>query len=308
MPLLSIIIPCYFNELNIPVTVGELVENESLFPQQVSFEYVFVDDGSKDNTFQALLNVKQAYPDKVKVVKLASNVGSYNAMVAGMEYATGECVVIISADLQDPPELMVKMYDYWRQGIKLVIASRKDRQDPFLSKLFANTFHAIMRKIAIKNLPQGGFDFVLFDGSIRQSILEMKERNTNVLYLLVWMGYDFVTIPYVRKERSVGISKWTWRKKIKLLLDSVMSFSYAPIRAISVMGIGLGMAAFLYALFLIVAKVSGAIQVEGWSSLMVVLLFVSSFQMIALGILGEYVWRGWDAARKRPLYIVEQVI
>ena len=141
MPKLSIIIPCYFNEENIPVTAQKLLVNESLFPAEVSFEYVFVDDGSGDNTWAQLNSFKMSQPpEKVKLIKLSGNFGSYNAILAGMKYSTGDCNVIIAADLQDPPELMVKMYEHWKNGLKLVIANRTDRKDPFFSKLFAKTF------------------------------------------------------------------------------------------------------------------------------------------------------------------------
>ncbi|QHL89037.1 glycosyltransferase [Nibribacter ruber] len=306
MPLLSVIVPCYFNEANIPVTVPRLLENEKLFTQEVDFEYVFVDDGSKDNTLQQLLLAREKYGSKIKVVQLAKNVGSYTAIMAGMEYATGNCLVIISADLQDPPELMVKMYDYWQAGIKLVLGSREDRKDPFAKRLFANIFHKIMQKVAFQHLPPGGFDYVFFDKRIKEEVLKIKDHNSNVLYLMAWLGFDYVTIPYTRGRREIGTSKWTFSKNVKLFLDSILSFSYFPVRVISGVGIALGLIAFCYALFLIIAKLSGAYMVEGWSSLMVVLLFVSAFQMIALGVIGEYVWRGLDATRKRPLYIVEK--
>ncbi|MFC5269354.1 glycosyltransferase family 2 protein [Adhaeribacter terreus] len=306
MPKLSIIIPCYFNEENIPVTAGKLFETEALFPPEVTFEYIFVDDGSKDNTLAELLKIRNANPEKVKVIKLAGNVGSYNAIVAGMEFATGDCNAIITADLQDPPELMLQMYAYWKKGLKLVIGNRQDREESTMQKFFANGFHWLMKKIALKNIPDGGFDFVFFDKQIREEILKIKENNSNVFYLMSWMGYDYVNIPYVRKQREIGKSRWTLKKKIKLLIDSLLAFSYFPIRAISVMGLLLGVIAFIYGLYILVAKFSGVIAVQGWTAIMLVLLFVSSFQMIALGIIGEYVWRGLDASRKRPLYIVEK--
>lgn len=307
MAKLSIIIPCYFNEENIPVTAKELVNNEKLFPEDVEFEYVLVDDGSKDNTLQAILAFKSAYPEKVIVIKLAGNVGSYNAVVAGMEYASGDCTVIIAADLQDPPELMAEMYHYWKQGFKLVVGNRKDRQESAAQKYFSNLFHWIMKKIALKNIPDGGFDYVLFDKQIREEVIKMGERNSNVFYLMTWMGYNYVNIPYNRRNREIGVSRWTLQNKIKLLIDSILSFSFFPVRAISVIGIILGIIAFLYGVYIIILRLLGNIEVQGWTALMVVLLFVSSFQMIGLGILGEYIWRGLDASRKRPLYVVDKI-
>ena len=307
MAKLSIIIPCYFNEKNIPVTAKELIENEKLFPAELTFEYILVDDGSGDGTLKEILAFKKDYPEKVIAIKLAGNVGSYNAVVAGMEHATGDYTVVIAADLQDPPELMVKMYEYWKQGFKLVIGNRQDRQESASQKFLSNTFHWIMKKIALKNIPDGGFDYVLFDKQIREKLLTMMEHNSNVFYLMTWMGYNYVNIPYNRKKREIGDSKWTIQKKIKLLIDSILSFSFFPIRAISVIGIILGIIAFLYGVYLIILRMLGNIEVEGWTALMVVLLFVSSFQMIGLGILGEYIWRGLDASRKRPLYVVDEV-
>lgn len=308
MAKISFLIPCYYNEGNIPVTSKRLMEVEALFPKNVAFEYVMVDDGSKDNTFQELLKFRKQYPHKVKVVKLARNFGSFNAILAAMNYATGDCNVFLAADLQDPPELIPKMYDYWEKGIKLVIANREDREEGFWQKLFSNSYHRLIKKYALKNVPPGGFDLVLFDKQLRQSIIELNESNTNILYLLTWLGHDYVNIPYIRKKREIGKSRWTLSKKIKMFVDSFVAFSFLPIRIISVSGILLGLVALLYALYLIVARLSGLIQIEGWTALMVVFLFVSSFQMISLGILGEYLWRSLDAARNRPNFVVDEVI
>lgn len=307
MPTLSVIIPCYFNEENIPVTIRELIANEARFPAGVAFEYVLVDDGSGDQTRQALLTAQRQYPDRIRVVELAGNVGSYNAIVAGMAHATGDCLAIITADLQDPPELMVQMYGHWQQGFKLVVGSRQDRQETGFAKWFAQLFHWLMKRLALRHIPPGGFDFVFFDRQVRDEVVRMSERNSNVFYLMVWLGFAYVSIPYVRRKRELGKSRWTLSKKIKLLVDSLLSFSYFPIRAISATGLVLGLAALVYALYVIGLKLFDPQGPQGWTTLMVVVLFVSAFQMIALGVIGEYVWRGLDAARKRPLYVVRQI-
>lgn len=308
MPKLSIIIPCYYNEQNIPVTAQELIANERLFPGDVSFEYVMVDDGSKDNTLKALSRFKEQYPDKVTIVKLSGNFGSYNAIQAGMKYATGDCNVVIAADLQDPPELMVNMYQHWLKGIKLVLANREDRNDPFFSKLFASQYQRMIRKYALPNLPEGGFDFCLFDKQLKDEVVNMHERNTNSLYLLVWLKYEFVCIPYRRKERAIGKSRWTMKKKIQLFIDTFVSFSYTPLRFITVSGLLLGIGSFGYAMYVLWSKLEGKVEVQGWTAMMMVFLLVSSFQMIAIGIIGEYLWRNLDATRKRPAYIVDEVL
>ena len=304
---ISIIIPCYYNELNIPSTSEELIENEKNFPEGTTFEYVMVDDGSKDNTWEALQKFKAKYPEKVKLIKLSGNFGSYNAILAGMQHATGDCNVIISADLQDPISLMPKMFAHWQKGIQLVMGNREDREDPFLSKVFANTFQFLIRKYALPNLPKGGFDYVLFDKKLKEEVLAMDEKNSNSLYLLIWLKYEYITIPYKRLERKAGKSRWTMKKKIKLFVDSFVAFSFAPIRIITVSGFVLGAVAILYALFILYNRFVGNIAVEGWTAMMLVFLFVSAFQMVAIGILGEYLWRTLDASRKRPNYVVDKV-
>jgi glycosyltransferase involved in cell wall biosynthesis len=308
MPKISVIIPCYYNEANIPVTTKELLENEKLFASNVSFEYVMVDDGSKDQTLAALKKFKQEHTDKVTIVKLSGNFGSYNAIQAGMKYATGDCTVVMAADLQDPPELMVKMYEYWMKGIKLVVANRSNREDGFTSRILAQQYQKLIKKYALPNLPEGGFDYCLFDKQLRDQVVLMSEKNTNSLYMLMWLNYDFVAIPYTRTNRKIGKSKWTYKKRIALFIDSFVSFSYAPLRLITISGLFLGLLSLIYACYVIGAKITGAIEVQGWTTMMVVFLLVSAFQMTAIGIIGEYLWRNLEASRKRPPYIVDEVI
>ena len=307
MPKLSVIIPCYYNEGNIPVTAQALVANEVNFPAEVTFEYIFVNDGSGDDTLGALRRAQGLYPGRIRIVDLAGNVGSYNAIVAGMAYATGDCLSIITADLQDPPELMVEMYSYWQQGIKLVIGNRQDREESGPAVAMARLFHWLMKNFALSNIPDGGFDYVFFDRQVATEVLKLHERNSNVFYLMVWLGFAYVNIPYTRRKREIGKSRWTLSKKIKLLVDSLLAFSFVPIRAISVLGLGLGLVALIYGFYVIALKVTHPDEPAGWTTLMVVMLFVSAFQMIALGVIGEYVWRGLDAARQRPLYVVRDV-
>lgn len=307
MAKISIVIPCYFNENNVPVTTARLIDNEKRFPKDVEFEYVMVDDGSKDKTLERLKEFKSQYPSKVKVIKLTGNFGSYNAIYAGVLHASGECIVVISADLQDPPELIVKMYEHWQKGIKVVLANRAKRDDGLLSMLFSNWYHNIIRKYALPSLPSGGFDFCLFDQQVQGHLLENMETNTNSLFLILLFKYEFVTIPYERSKREIGKSRWTKGKKIRLLIDSFFSFSYVPIRVVSALGIILSVVAVLYALVIVVLRLLNQIELTGWSALMVALLFLSAFQMVAIGILGEYLWRSLEASRKRPPFVIDEV-
>lgn len=308
MSKISIIIPCYFNEGNIPALTSKLISSEERFPENTELEYVFVDDGSKDKTYERLLEFYQKFPERVKVIKLAGNVGSHNAVLAGMYYATGDCCCIIAADLQDPPELIPRLYSHWQKGIKLVIANRNEREEKFLKKLFASFYHTMIKKFALKNIPQGGFDVVLFDRQLQQEVIKISEKNSSQTYLLTWLQFDYVTVPYTRLNREIGKSRWTLSKKIKLFIDAFVSFSFFPIRVITVLGISLGIIAFLYGVAIIIARISGFIDIKGWAALMAVILLLSSFQMIALGIIGEYVWRTLDASRKRPNFVVDETV
>lgn len=307
-PLLSVVVPCYYNEANLPDTFRVLLENESRFPAGVRFEYVFVDDGSGDGTLKLLLDFHRERPDRSRIVKLSGNFGSHNALLAGLAHATGDCAVMLAADLQDPPELIPRMFEHWQRGVKLVLAHRQDREESLGQRLFSGAFHFLMRRYALRNVPPGGFDLMLFDRQLRDELLNMREKNTHLMYLVAWLRFEAVSIPYTRRKRDKGRSRWTLSKKIKLLIDSLVSFSFLPIRLISAAGMLLGFLALVYAAAIIVLKITRwADVVSGWSSLMVVLLFVSSFQMIALGIIGEYVWRAMDAARGRPPYVVDRV-
>jgi glycosyltransferase involved in cell wall biosynthesis len=308
MAKISIIIPCYYNESNIPVTGRALIDNEKRFPRGTRFEYIFVDDGSGDRTFTELVKFQKHFPHKIIVVKLSRNFGSNNASVAGLHEATGDCTVLLAADLQDPPKLIPKMFAYWQKGAKLVIATRIGRQDGRIGRIFSGLFHFFMRRVIFPSAPRGGFDLCLFDKQLKSDILRLKEKNFFIPYLLIWLGYDYVTIPYIRQKRSIGHSQWTIGKRIKSFIDSFVSFTYIPLRIITVSGFILSVMASIYAIAIIHARLTSHIPVEGWTTLVIILLFVSSFQMIALGIIGEYLWRTLDAARNRPPYIIEKII
>ena len=304
---ISFLIPCYFNELNIPVTTKALIENESNFSTSTQFEYIFIDDGSKDNTLKELMAFRDKFHEKVKIIKLTGNFGAFNAISAGLKFSTGDCNIILTADLQDPIELIPKMFSYWENGIKLVIANRENRQDSYLQNIFSNFFHFIIRKFALKSVPKGGFDLILFDKKILNQIKSMNHQNTHLIYLISSLKYDYISIPYTRLKRELGRSKWTLSKKIKLFIDTFVSFSYFPLRLISVTGIFLGFFSVFYAVFILYNRLQENIVIEGWSTNMIAFLLISSFQMISIGIIGEYLWRTLESTRNRPNYIIDEV-
>lgn len=307
MPLVSIVIPVYYNEMNLPDTVPMLLALEQQMPEGYQLQLVFVDDGSGDCSFDLLMQFHQENPQKIKVVKLTRNFGSMAAIQAGFMQADGDCVGVIAADLQDPPELFIEMISYWEQGIKAVFAVRKDRDEPLPQKLFSNTYYSLIRKFAIPNYPDGGFDFLLIDRQVVLEVNKIQEKNTNLMTLIFWLGFKSVMIPYIRKSRTKGKSRWTFRKKFKLFIDSFVSFSYFPIQLLSMVGFLVAGGAFLYGIFIFIAWLKFGIPVQGWVPMMILLSITSGIQMTMLGVLGEYLWRVLDETRKRPHFIIDSV-
>lgn len=307
MPKLSFVVPCYQNEDSIPYTTVKLIENEITLPEDVDFEYVMVDDGSNDETLTLLKEFKAAYPDRVKVIKLTGNFGSYNALYAGLSHVTGDCCVVVSADLQDPLELVERMYAYWKSGLKVVLANRVGRNDGHLNNFFSRWYHKVIKLIALPNLPEGGFDFCMFDRQVIDQILQTMESNTNSLFLALLFKYEHITIPYERSARVKGRSMWTIGKRIDLLIDSVFSFSRIPARMISTFGALLFLVAMGYGSATLVQYVSGNLECSHWSFIIAVLLMLAALQMMALGILAEYLWRTLESSRKRPPYVIDEV-
>lgn len=301
----SVVVPIYFNELNIPFTIPKLQSLQVLLPD-CELEFVFVDDGSKDDSLKLLLKAKELDP-RIKVIKLSRNFGSMAAIQAGLEHVTGDCVGIISADLQDPPELFQTMIGQWKEGKKVVLATRSHREESFSQRAFSNSYYFLLEKFALKDYPKGGFDFVLIDRQVVFEILDIKEKNTNIMSLIYWLGHDRELIPYTRQERKLGKSRWTLSKKVKLFVDSFVSFSYMPIRVMSLIGMITALISFFYGIFVIVCTLFGLIELQGWTTIIALITFLLGIIMTMLGIIGEYLWRILDESRKRPSYIVDEV-
>ena len=306
MPIFSIVIPVYYNELNLPETVPQLLALQNSLPAY-SLQLVFVDDGSGDRSYEILMGFHREHPQSIKVVKLTRNFGSMAAIQAGFAHADGDCIGVIAADLQDPPELFIEMISYWEKGIKAVFAVRKDREEPLSQKLFANTYYALVRKYAIPNYPVGGFDFLCIDRQVLQEVNRIQEKNTNLMALVFWLGFKPVLIPYIRRSRKNGKSRWTFQKKSKLFIDTFVSFSYVPIQVLSVVGFLVAAASFLYGLVILFSWLTFGIEVKGWVPMMVLLTFTAGTQMTMLGLLGEYLWRTLDETRKRPHFVIDSV-
>jgi len=302
----SIIVPVFYNELNLPETIPQLLELGREI-ESYRFELIFVDDGSGDRSLEILREFQAKYPETIKVVKLTRNFGSMAAIQAGFSVASGDCVGMISADLQDPPELFLEMLGHWEKGTKAVFAVRQDREEPFSQKLFSNTYYALVRKYAIADYPDGGFDFFLVDRQIVNEVNRIREKNTNLMSLIYWLGFKPILIPYVRRARTRGKSRWTLRKKAKLFVDTFVAFTFWPIRILSVIGFLVALTSFGYGAFILVYWSLFGIDVKGWVPTMLIITFTTGLQMTMLGVLGEYLWRTLDEVRRRPPFVIDEI-
>ncbi len=303
---LSIIVPVYFNEENLPLFYPQLKKfiDES---NKFDYEIVFVDDGSGDNSYAELLKLR-SLDERIKVIKLSRNFGSHTAILAGLSHCTGDCATMISADLQDPPEIIVQMFEKWLEGSRVVLAVRADREESLIQKAFSNTYYKLMKKFALKEMPEGGFDCFLIDRKVINILEQLEEKNTSIMGQILWCGFNPAQIHYVRRKREVGKSRWTLSKKMKLFIDSFMAFSYFPIRFISTLGSIIAGAGFLYGLAIIADRLINGAVIQGWTSLMVMMLFLFGINMLMLGVLGEYLWRNFDETRKRPTFIIDEKV
>jgi polyisoprenyl-phosphate glycosyltransferase len=302
----SIVVPIYFNEPNIPDTIPRLLALEEQLGGY-SLELVLVDDGSKDGSLAALREYQAKDPARIKVVKLTRNFGSMAAIQAGLTVATGDCVGMIAADLQDPPEIFLEMLAHWERGTKAVFAVRADREESLGQKFFSNSYYALMRRFAVAGYPEGGFDFFLIDRQVVNEVNRIREKNTNLMTLIFWLGFQPVAIPYVRRARQKGVSRWTFEKKVKLFIDSFVAFSYAPIRVLSGVGFIVALSAFVYAGWVLYSWAFHHIPVKGYAPIVILLSFTAGIQMIMLGVLGEYLWRTLDESRRRPAFVIDEI-
>ena len=299
----SIVIPVYYNEDNLKPLYEDLRKK---FIDAIEYEYeiVMVNDGSQDRSYQVMKELA-AQDKNIKIVSLSRNFGSHAAILCGLEKCTGDCAVVKAADLQEPTELLIEMVESWKKGNNVVLAVRQDREESLGTKFFANTYYWLVRKAALANMPEGGFDVYLLDRKVINVLLSLDERNSALTGQILWSGFKTEQIPYVRLEREIGTSKWTLKKKIRLVTDTLFSFSTLPISLVTGIGTVSFIGALVWGIVVLIFKLMGLIQVSGWTTLFIFNLFSFGIIMVTLGILGGYLWRTFDASRNRPTYIVE---
>jgi dolichol-phosphate mannosyltransferase len=303
---LSIVVPVYFNAGSLPILFERLQEIESqLTSIDMELELIFVDDGSGDMSLAELFRIKNARPE-TKVVKLTRNFGAVHASKCGFKFVTGDCFMILAADLQDPPELIMQMVGKWQAGSKFTICERISREDPFLSKIYATLFYWLLHTLVMSDYPDGGYDMALMDKSLLPYILH-SSKNLYTPLLAYWLGYKPEVIYYHRAKREHGKSRWTFRKKFKAFLDVMLGFSVTPIRLISAFGAVIATLSFAYGISVIINALLGNVPVAGFASLAALITFLLGLVIIMLGIIGEYLWRVFDEVNKRPEVIIDEV-
>jgi dolichol-phosphate mannosyltransferase len=300
---ISVVVPVYFNAESLPRLAERL--REVAEGADFELEAIFVDDGSGDESWSQVQAISAAWP-AARGIRLTRNFGSQMAILAGLDEATGDAAAVLSADLQEPPDLLPRMVEAWRGGATAVLAARSARPEPWATRAAANVYYGTLRRLAFESMPAGGFDCFLIGRPAIDFLTGGREVHTSLPGLILWAGFPTALVGYERAPRREGRSRWTFAKKVKLFLDSVISFSYAPLRWMSVFGAVLALLAFVYAALLVALKVFQDQPIRGWTSLMVALAFFSGVQLLSLGILGEYLWRTLDAARARKGFLVRE--
>ena len=302
---LSIVVPIYKNQDNIRPFYNDFTDNIKPFIDD--YEIIMVHDASPDGSWNIMKEIAES-DNKIKLIKLSRNFGAIAASFTGIQYSEGDCVTVKACDLQEPPELTVNMYNMWKNGSKSVIAIRESRDDPWYTTIFSNMYYWLIRKMVISDMPIGGFDTYLIDRKIANKIVAINDKNSPITLQILWMGFGPDKTYYERRKREIGKSSWTFSKKMKLFVDSLIGFSYIPIRLMSVIGLVFSFGSIVWGIYMIIVRLMGKIPVQGYTTIIVLILFSSGLIMFTLGLLGEYVWRTLDASKKRPISVVEEMV
>ncbi|ODA40784.1 glycosyltransferase family 2 protein [Desulfosporosinus sp. BG] len=301
--LLSIVIPMYCEEEVAEECYQRITK--VMKDNGYCYELLFINDGSKDNTIN-ILRALATRDEKVKVVNFSRNFGHQTAVTCGIDLALGDAIVLIDADLQDPPEQIKNMVDLWHQGYDVVYGKRKKRNGETIFKRFtAKCFYRVLAYMSDVDIPINTGDFRLIDKRVATAFSAMPERNRFVRGMIAWLGYNQTHIEYERDERFAGKTKYPLKKMLKFAGDGIISFSSKPLKLMSTIGFLTIILAFIILIYSIVQKISGGSTSSGWASLMVAITFFSGVQLFSIGILGEYIARIYDESKNRPLYIIK---
>ncbi len=304
-PLISIVAPCYNEAGVIEIFVEAILK--VVDGAGYDHELVFVDDGSEDETRGRLTSLADSH-SQIHVVALSRNFGKEAALTAGLDHANGDAVIVIDVDLQDPPELIAAFIEKWREGYDVVYATREDRRaDTFAKRFTAEGFYRLFNKISALKIPENAGDYRLMDRRVVETLKTLPERSRFMKGLFAWVGYRSVGVSYVRPERAAGETKFSFWRLWNFALEGFVSFSTAPLRVWTYVGVAIAFASFIYASAIIIVTLAGGRDVPGYASLLTVILFFGSVQLISVGVLGEYISRLFIEVKRRPIYVVDEV-
>lgn len=304
---ISIIIPCY----NEQETVNRFYEEIKKVTDEIvgySFEFIYINDGSKDQT-ASLVKKLHAKDERVCLVDFSRNFGKEAAMLAGMEQAQGDAIVIMDVDLQDPPELLPKMIKLYEDGYENIYTRRRNRDgEPPIRSFFANLFYKLINRMSDVEIIDGARDYRLLSRRAVDELVKLKEANRFSKGLFQWVGYDSICLEFNHVERVAGETKWNFMKLVDYAIEGITAFSNAPLRFATYAGIGIALIAFLYLIYIFIATMVKGSTTAGWPSLVCIILFLGGIQLIFLGVIGEYIGRIYNEVKERPIYIVKEVV
>ena len=302
---LSLVIPVYFNAASLPFLFNEIKNLEQeLATRGLELELIFVNDGSGDNSLEELLKIKAERP-ATKIISLSRNFGGLAAAKTGFKFVTGDAFIILAADLQDPPEQILPMVEQWRAGHKFVVAARTRREDPLATRMFAWLYYQLLDWLVIRGYPKGGYDLMLMDKAMLPYMANSTIHTNPNLYAY-WLGFRPVMLPYQRRKRFHGRSRWTFAKKLRFFANSISGFSVVPIRVVSLFGVVVALASFLYGANILIAALLGRTDIRGFATLAILISFFSGLILLMLGMLGEYLWRVFDAVSNKPESVIDE--
>ncbi len=303
----SVVIPVYNEEEVVNECYSRI--KKVMDSTNEKYEIIFVNDGSKDNTRQMLKEICRV-DGNVKLIDFSRNFGHQSAITAGMNYSIGQAVVVIDADLQDPPEVILRMLEKWREGYQVVYGKRLKREgESIFKKATAKVFYRILARLTEFDIPVDAGDFRLIDRKVCDALNKMDEKNRYVRGIISWLGFNTTYVEFVREKRYAGKTKYPLRKMLKFATDAVVSFSYKPLRITSYLGMALSGVSFIYLIIALFLKLFNVIDtVQGWMSIVAISLFFNGIVLLVLGIMGEYIGRIYDEVKARPLYVVNEFV
>ncbi len=309
MKLLSVIVPCYNEEENVPYFYEEFIKNEPFFKEkEIDWELLYVDDGSKDKTASEVKKLHEK-DERVHLFSFSRNFGKEAAMYAGLEKSKGDYVVIMDVDLQDPPSLLPEMFSYIEQGYDSVATRRVSRKgEPPIRSFFARMFYRMMKRISKTEMMDGARDYRLMTRQMVDAILEMKEYNRFTKGIFGWVGFNTKWIEFENVERVKGETKWNFWKLLLYSIEGITAFSTAPLSFAAVMGVLFCIFAFILIIFIVVRTLVFGDPVSGWPSLVCIISLVSGVQLFCLGIVGQYLAKTYMEVKRRPIYLLKEEI